>query len=225
MTDVSEENHNKGLPELETGIGLHDTEVIVGNIGSSKRIKYSVVGSGVNMASRIESYTVGGQILISESVRKEAGELLRIDGQREVFPKGAEVPLRIYEIGGIAGRYNIALERKDSDLVTLRQKLPLWYTILEGKHVDRKGLEGLVVKLSKKSAEIAFDGPLEILTNIKMNLRNVYEELAVKNFYGKVMDRLGKNRYSYLVRFTSVPPEVVSYFQAHQQHAVKPSLS
>ena len=225
MAKVNKENRNKGLPELETGIGLHDTEVIVGNIGSSKRIKYSVVGSGVNMASRIESYTVGGQILISESVRKEAGELLRIDGQREVFPKGAEVPLRIYEIGGIAGRYNIALERKDSDLVTLRQKLPLWYTILEGKHVDRKGLEGLVVKLSKKSAEIAFDGPLEILTNIKMNLRNVYEELAVKNFYGKVMDRLGKNRYSYLVRFTSIPPEVVSYFQAHQQHAVKPSLS
>jgi adenylate cyclase len=82
-----------------------------------------------------------------------------------------------------------------------------------------------VVKLSKKSAEIAFGGPMELLTNLKMNLRNVYEELTVKDFYGKVMDRLGENRYNYLVRFTSIPPEVVSYFQAHQQHAVKPSAS
>ena len=225
MAKVNKENRNKDLPELETGIGLHDTEVIVGNIGSSKRIKYSVVGSGVNMASRIESYTVGGQILISESVRKEAGELLRIDGQCEVLPKGAEVPLRIYEIGGIAGRYNIALERKDSDLVNLRQKLPLWYTILEGKHVGKKGLRGLVVRLSKKSAEIAFDGPMELLSNLKMNLGNVYEELAVKDFYGKVMERLEENGSNYLIRFTSIPPEVVSYFQAHQQHAVKPSAS
>ncbi len=227
MAEVNEENRNKGLPELETGIGLHDTEVIVGNIGSSKRIKYSVVGRGVNMASRIESYTVGGQILISESVRKEAGETLRIDGQREVLPKGAEAPLRIYEIGGIASRYNIALEGKgkDSDLVTLRQKLPLRYTILEGKHVGKKDLEGLVVRLSKKSAESAFDEPVELLTNLTMNLGDVYEELAVKDFYGKVMERLGENGHSYLVRFTSVPPEVVSYFQAHQQHAVKPSAS
>jgi class 3 adenylate cyclase/HAMP domain-containing protein len=225
MAKVNEENRNEGLPELETGIGLHDTEVIVGNIGSSKRIKYSVVGSGVNMASRIESYTVGGQILISESVRNEAGGILRIDGQREVLPKGAEEPLRIYEIGGIAGRYNIALEGKESDLVTLRQKVPLRFTILEGKHIDKKGLEGLVVRLSKKGAEIAFDKPVELLANLKMNLGDVYEELAVKDFYGKVMERLGENGHSYFIRFTSVPPEVVSYFQAHQQHAVEPSAS
>jgi class 3 adenylate cyclase/HAMP domain-containing protein len=225
MAEVNEENRNKGLPELETGIGIHDTEVILGNIGSSKRIKYSVVGRGVNLASRIESYTVGGQIVISESVRKEADGILRIDGQREVLPKGADVPLRIYEIGGIAGRYNIALEGKDPDLVTLRQKLPLRYTILEGKHVGKKGLEGLVVRLSKKSAEVAFNEPVELLTNLKMNLGNVYEELAVKDFYGKVMERLGENGNGYLVRFTSVPPEVASYFQAHQQHAVKPSAS
>ena len=49
MVQVNRENCALGLPELEMGIALHDTEVIVGNIGSSKRIKYSVVGSGVNI--------------------------------------------------------------------------------------------------------------------------------------------------------------------------------
>ena len=65
MAQVNKENRVQGMPELEMGIGLNETEAIVGNIGSSKRSKYAVVGSGVNMTSRIESYTVGGQILIS----------------------------------------------------------------------------------------------------------------------------------------------------------------
>jgi class 3 adenylate cyclase len=221
MVQVNEENLVLGLPELEMGIGLHDTEVIVGNIGSSKRIKYSVVGSGVNIASRIESYTVGGQILVSESVYQKAVDILRIDGQREVLPKGSEVPLKIYEIGGIAGNYNLAREEKDSDMVALTKKVPLRYTILEGKHLGEKDLEGFVVRLSKKVAEIVFDEPLEQFINLKMNLKDVYEELAVKDFYGKVTDQSGKDGYSYMIRFTSVPLEVVSYFLAHLQYATK----
>ena len=225
MAQVNEENRTQGLPELEMGIGLNETEVIVGNIGSSKRSKYAVVGSGVNMTSRIESYTVGGQILISESVRQEAGNILRIDAQRDVRPKGSETPLRIYEVGGIAGRFNVALEGKDLGLVTLARQIPLRYMVLEGKDVGKKGLEGSVARLSKNCAEITLGGPVEILTNLKMNLRGVDEKLSVRDFYAKVIERSGENGLTYVVRFTSVPPEVDAYFQSHRQHAMKPGES
>jgi len=221
MAEINEENCLQGLPELEMGIGLNETEVIVGNIGSSKRSKYAVVGSGVNMASRIESYTVGGQILISESVRQEAGEVLRIDAQRDVYPKGAETPLRIYEVGGIAGRYNLVLEGKEPTLVTLTWQIPLWYTVLEGKDVGKKGLEGSVVRLSKNCAEITLRGPIEVLTNLKMNLGDVDEQLSARDFYGKVIERSRQNRQIHMVRFTSLPPEVDAYFQAHMQYAAR----
>ena len=224
MAKVNEENGAVGLPELEMGVGLHDSEVIVGNLGSSKRLIYSVVGSGVNMASRIESYTVGGQILISESIRKEAGKVLRIDGQRDVLPKGAEDPLRIFAVGGIAGRYNLALEGRDLDLVALTRRVHLRYSILEGKNVGEKSFEGFASKLSKRSAELTLDGPVDLLSNIKMNLVDVYAELAVKDFYGKVIDRSEKDAFSYVIRFTSIPLEVVSYMLAHQQHAADPPV-
>jgi adenylate cyclase len=152
-------------------------------------------------------------------VYKEAGELLRIDSQREVYPKGFEAPLRIYEVGGITGSYNLVLERKDPDLVVLNQKIPLRYTLLEGKHIGEKGLEGNVVRLSKKGAEIILDEPVEQFSDLKMNLKGVYEELAVKDFYGKVTDHSGKDGYCYMVRFTSVPLEVLSYFLGHQKFA------
>ncbi len=224
MAKVNEDNGTVGLPELEMGIGLHDSEVIVGNLGSSKRLIYSVVGSGVNMASRIESYTVGGQILISESMRKEAGRVLRIDGQRDVLPKGAEDPLRIFAVGGIAGKYNLALERRDLDLVALNRRVPIKYSIVEGKDVGEKSFEAFASKLSKSSAELTLDGPVDLLSNIKMNLVDVYAELAVKDFYGKVIDRSDKDALSYIVRFTSIPLEVVSYMLAHQQYATDPAV-
>ena len=73
MAGVNAQNRAEGLPEVEMGIGIHTGEVVVGNIGSDRRTKYGVVGSHVNLTARIESYTVGGQVLISD-----AGRLARL---------------------------------------------------------------------------------------------------------------------------------------------------
>ena len=220
MQAVNEENIREGLPQLEMGIGLNTAEVVVGNIGSEERAKFGVVGSGVNMASRIESYTVGGQVLISESVRREAGDVLRIDKRMEILPKGAETPLTIYAVGGIGGQYNLALKVKEPAMVALAQQIPLRYTVLDGNQVDK---DGFVVRLSGKSAEINLSEPVEVLANLKMNLKGVPEELAARDFYGKVIEHIGGNMQIGVVRFTSVPPEVSGYFHALLQFPVTPS--
>jgi adenylate cyclase len=203
------------------GIGLNDTEVIVGNIGSAKRSKYAAVGSGVNMTSRIESYTVGGQILISESVRQGAGEVLRIDAQRDVLPKGSETSLRIYEVGGIAGKFNLVLEKKEPALVSMLRQVPILYTALDAEDMPKKRLQGYLVQLSKNCASIALVGRVEVLTDLKMNLADVGERLSDKDFYGKVIKSSEEKGQIHVVHFTSVPPEVDSYLQALQKYAAK----
>jgi adenylate cyclase len=221
MAKVNQENRAQGLPDLEMGIGLNEAEVIVGNIGSSKRSNYTVVGSGVNMTSRIESYTVGGQILVSESIKQEAGSVLRIDDKKKVMPKGAESPLTIYEIGGIGGQYNVALEGEEPVMVTLVRQIPLRYKVLSGKHVDEEEAVGRIIQISKKGCKVELNASISLLTNLNMNLGDVDEELAAKNFYGKVISRLGENKHIHMVRFTAVPPEVSAYFQAYHQHAAE----
>jgi adenylate cyclase len=221
---VNKQNLSHGLPELEMGIGLNETEVIVGNIGSTKRSKYAVVGSGVNMTSRIESYTVGGQILVSESVYREAGDILRIDAQRDVSSKGLETPLRIYEVGGIAGSYNLVLEGETSALLALARQIPFHYNLMDGKEVEAKKQLGFIRRLSNNGAEIILSEPVSILANLKMNLGDVDEKLAVKDFYGKAIQHAEHDEPIYAVRFTSVPPEVDAYLQALRQHAVKPEV-
>jgi hypothetical protein len=58
-----------------------------------------------------------------------------------------------------------------------------------------------------------------MLTNLKMNLRDVDENLAIKFFYGKVFENSTTNEKIHLVRFTSLPPEIDAYFQSHRQHS------
>ncbi len=109
MPAVNQTARSRGLPAVEMGIGINTGEVVVGNIGCDKRMKYSVVGSPVNLAARIESFTVGGQILVSESTLEEIVELARVDGSLRVKMKGFEGPFTIYDIGGLRGSHNLEL--------------------------------------------------------------------------------------------------------------------
>ena len=103
MAEVNRMNAAAGLPEVATGIGINTGEVIVGNIGSERRAKYGVVGHNVNLASRIESYTDGGQILISEATRKACGGDIEIIQELRVRPKGFDHEITLYQVKPLQG--------------------------------------------------------------------------------------------------------------------------
>ena len=116
MSSINEQNLKEDLPELEMGIGIHTGQVVVGNIGSAERMKYGVVGSQVNLTSRIQSCTIGGQILISETTRQEAGRILKIGQQIEVKAKGVEHPITLSEVLGIGGSHKLQLTETSESL-------------------------------------------------------------------------------------------------------------
>lgn len=74
MAVVNEQNRAKGRPLLSYGIGVHVGDVMYGNIGSSKRLDFTVIGPAVNIASRLESLTreVGRPVLVSGAFADEA---------------------------------------------------------------------------------------------------------------------------------------------------------
>ena len=107
LQDLNVEFVAQGLPELTMGIGVHTGDAIVGNIGSDRRMKYGVVGSAVNLTARIQSFTLGGQTLVSEATYRAVQSIARADGHLRVKVKGYDQPISIYEIGGLRGRYQL----------------------------------------------------------------------------------------------------------------------
>ncbi|MDJ0508052.1 MAG: adenylate/guanylate cyclase domain-containing protein [Crocosphaera sp.] len=213
MDSVNKQMKEWDLPALEMGIGVNTGEVVVGNIGSEKRTKYGVVGSQVNLTYRVESYTLWGQILISESSLEEVAEIVLIESEKKVQPKGVKEPISIYEVSGIRDQYNLFLPKKQEVYVNIPDPLLLQYSILDGKDVSNSLYYGQLVKLSENGAIINYahddsQGLITGMTNIKCNLLNSQQSQVISDdIYAKVLDDSDHNGGFY-IRFTAKPPDV-----------------
>jgi len=213
MTEVNQRLTAKGAAALEMGIGIHTGRVIVGNIGSLRRTKYAAVGSNVNLAGRIESFTTGGQVLISENTREKIKSPLRLDAQFQVEPKGAKERLQLHEVGGIGEPFNLSLPSKASVICSLPQPLMIRFTVLEEKFVGRTVHEGRLVALSDSEAGVDFQQALSPLSNLKIELAAVAGTNPGGEIYAKVIGAVAGASAQTRIRFTSVSPELKVWVQ------------
>ena len=95
---ISEDFVKKGWPAIKMGFGLNTGNMVVGNMGSSFRMAYTVMGDSVNLGSRLESLTknYGVDIIVSEFVKAQVPNMLYRELDR-VRVKGKDKPVTIYE--------------------------------------------------------------------------------------------------------------------------------
>jgi adenylate cyclase len=97
LVELNRDAAAREWPELRVGIGINTGNAIAGNIGSPRRLDYTVVGDAVNTAQRLMTNAAGGQILISESTAKKLGKTgktidlerlpeLKVKGRSEAVP-------------------------------------------------------------------------------------------------------------------------------------------
>jgi class 3 adenylate cyclase len=213
MEGVNAQLASEGLPRIEMGIAVHTGNVVVGNIGSQKRTKYGIVGPPVNLTGRIESYTVGGQVLVSEATLQEAGPIVSVGDVIHVKAKGAADPVTVYDLVGIAGEYDVFLPQKEDALRALGREIAITYALLEGKRIGDDMFDGSFVRLSPTGAEVRSKQSVRALSNLQIRVRGENGEDVAGDLYAKVLEQGGANSGSFLVRFTSVPPDLEAYLR------------
>lgn len=194
MPDINKWNDEQNYPSLKMGIGINSGETIVGNIGSEKKTKYGVMGKHVNLCGRIESYTIGGQVLISPYTRDLIKEPLEITKEFQAKPKGLKSPINISEITGVLGNYNIHCQKIEVDIRPINKYIDIEFFEVHDKDVINHPNKAKIVALSKSN--------LIIVTNVNLKQFSIIELNCESNIHCRVIQMIEDG---YLCSFTTDP--------------------
>ena len=172
MDKVNQKSKELGLDTLYMGIGINTGNVILSVLGSAIYREYTLIGTTVNLASRIEGYTLRGQILISENTRKHAGIFIETGMENEVSAKGMKQPINIYELLSIKYPENLQVPVRDNRKAPrIEINIPFSYQLLDDKSVLLEVLEGHIVDISYGGVLISTPTHINEFSNIKMNIK------------------------------------------------------
>ena len=206
MAEVNAWNREHGFPELEMGIGIHSGTTVVGNIGSEKRMKYGCMGEAVNLAGRLEQYTVGGQVFVSEATAGRIPEPLHVADEKSFMPKGARKELKFYDVTGIGGEQILARSSGPEAWTPLPAETEIPFFVLDGKTVETNRMAGRITRIStdEKYGTLATGSTLQPLQNLMFRV-------GPADIYAKV---LGREEKEYRLCFTAKPDRLTDLLQS-----------
>ena len=189
---ANEWNRVHGAAEFSMGIGICTGKMFVGNIGSEQRKKYCVMGSNVNLCGRIESYTTGGDILISPETRAMIHTPMLIDKELEILPKGVDRAItvsRVRALGELSesfcGEFDFKVPEKPIEAA---------FRTMNGKHVSTESESGRFTALCSSAGIYETETELSLYDNVEIDIG--------AQLFGKVTEKNGKK---YTVTFTMKP--------------------
>lgn len=193
MGAMNAANAASRLPQIHAGIGINTGEAMVGTFGPPAHREYTAIGDQVNLAARIEAFSLRGQILLSEASFRVAEAAVEIGAVRRLLVKGRRQPVTLYELAALRSPVRREVPRVESrSSPRVAVDLPLhYYPVLDQRVVAgaqrgqilNLGYDGMLTQLPASSplpAEIRFTVTPELATDQRSELhaRSLHRQRA-----------------------------------------------
>ena len=218
MARLNLDDRQEGLPDLYMGIGINTGLVIAGRFGSAAYSQYTVIGDEVNLASRIESFSLRGQVLISERTYQRCADLVEASGPMEVLVKGKSEPVRVREVVAIPslGLTVPRAEVRRSHRVEVR--LPCVLHALQDKVVLPQAWSATILDVGYHGLQIELGQPLQPFAELKLQFGLQLLDFQAVDVYAKVVKcRAHGGQWRAGLEFTALGAETSARLQTFVQ--------
>jgi adenylate cyclase len=205
MEDVNRYHKQLGMPELFMGIGINTGTVMAGTLGSDIYSEYTVIGDEVNLASRIEAFSLRGQVLISESTFDRCRGFVQTDEPMDVYVKGKAHAVNLREVLAIPSLGKEVPRQEIRKSPRVEVKIPFAYHVVENKIVMPQAHQGVILDISYHGVLAEIDQNLAAHTDVKLALDLSLVGYKAADVYAKILKtRPSVDRYVSALEFTSV---------------------
>ncbi|WP_200375199.1 adenylate/guanylate cyclase domain-containing protein [Thiocystis violacea] len=206
MADLNRHSEARGEPRLYAGIAVSTGDVMAGSFGSEIYNEYTVIGDPVNLAARIEAYTLRGQVLMSEAVFHGAEGQIEVGAVNEVLVKGKSTPVKLYELKAVTEpRTSLvpAIEIRKSPRILV--DFPVVFRRVEDKRIQAERFVGTVNDLGYFGMSADLPMVLPTYSEILMSLSpELGSENAVEVYARVLRSRRNKGSYRTNLQFTTI---------------------
>ncbi|VAW89437.1 Adenylate cyclase [hydrothermal vent metagenome] len=209
MYKFNRENQQLSMPPLYMGIGINTGKVVASKLGSALYNEQTIIGADVNLAARIESHTVRGQILISDTTYQQIHDMTEVSEPMHVIVKGRREAIPMYELISITNPEHLKVpEREIRRSPRVDVDIPFTFHVCEGKIITSEQNTGRISNISTGGMLAYSDTRIDPYFFVRFALDFNILGIECNDIYGKILKvEKKKERYEMSIEFTIIDPQ------------------
>jgi adenylate cyclase len=205
MDEMNLGNRDTGLPELYLGIGINSGPVMLGTLGSELYEAHTVIGEEVNVAARIEAFSLRGQVLISESTFQRCNGFVKTGEPFSLHVKGKAEAITVRELLEIPPLGKVLARRDVRKSPRVHVGIPFGYQVIQTDVTMPEVHKGTVLVLGYQGLLADTGQALIPGQEIKMRIDLPLVNHRASDLYGRVKKcNFERGRHLCGIEFTAI---------------------